>query len=91
MHYTANNTPKLNSLSGTAWAKAKERVRKKLKDISDKLIDLYSRRNNSEGFAFSKEEAMHKEFSDDFIYEETVDQEKAINDVISDMEKNANG
>ena len=88
MHYTANNTPKLNSLSGTAWAKAKERVRKKLKDISDKLIDLYSRRNNSEGFAFSKEEAMHKEFSDDFIYEETADQEKAINDVISDMEKN---
>lgn len=87
MHYTANNTPKLNSLSGTAWAKAKERVRKKLKDISDKLIDLYSRRNSSEGFAFSKESEMHKEFRDDFIYEETIDQEKAISDVISDMEQ----
>ena len=87
MHYTANNTPKLNSLSGTSWAKAKERVRKKLRDISDKLISLYSRRNESEGFAFSKETDMHNEFRDDFIYEETADQEKAINDVISDMEK----
>ena len=87
MHYSGNNTPKLNSLSGTAWARAKERVRNKLKDISDKLIDLYSRRNESSGFAFSKETDMHNEFSSDFTYEETIDQEKAINDVINDMEK----
>ncbi|MBP5445580.1 MAG: transcription-repair coupling factor [Acholeplasmatales bacterium] len=87
MHYTGNNTPKLNSLSGTSWARAKERVRNKLKDISDKLIDLYSRRENTEGFAFSKETNMHQEFKDDFVYEETADQEKAIEDVISDMEK----
>ncbi len=87
MHYTANNNPKLNSLSGTSWAKAKERVRNKLKDISDKLIKLYSQRNESEGFAFSKEDVMHEEFRQDFTYEETIDQEKAINDVIADMEK----
>ncbi len=88
MHYSGSTTPKLNSLYGTTWAKAKERVRNKVKDISDKLISLYSRRNESEGFAFSKETDMHNEFSNEFIYEETLDQEKAIEDVISDMEKN---
>lgn len=87
MHYQGNTTPRLSSLNGTSWKKAKERVKNKLKDISDKLIDLYSRRNESTGFAFSKESDMHHEFRDDFIYEETADQEKAINDVIVDMEK----
>ena len=87
MHYSGTTTPKLNNLYGTAWAKTKERVRNKVKDISDKLISLYSKRNESEGFSFSKETDMHKEFSDEFSFEETPDQEKAIVDVIDDMEK----
>jgi len=88
MHYSGTEHPKLNNLYGTSWAKTKERVRNKVKDISDKLINLYSKRNEAAGFSFSKETDMHKEFSDEFIYEETLDQEKAINDVITDMEKN---
>ena len=87
MHYSGTTTPKLNNLYGSAWAKTKERVRNKVKDISDKLINLYSQRNESEGFSFSKETSMHKEFSDEFSFEETIDQEKAIEDVIEDMEK----
>ena len=87
MHYSGNVTPKLNSLSSTSWTKAKERVRNKLRDISDKLISLYSRRNESTGFSFSKETDMHKEFSSEFNFEETPDQLKAIDDVISDMEQ----
>lgn len=69
-----------------AWERAKERVRKKVHDISDKLIKLYASRSQSVGFACDRDNAMQMEFENNFLYELTLDQEKAISDVKKDME-----
>jgi len=78
--------PKLNKLGSGDWEKTKQRVRKKIKDIADKLIKLYAARENAQGFAFSEDTDLQLDFEADFLYNETEDQIKAIEDVKKDME-----
>ncbi|MEC9484682.1 MAG: transcription-repair coupling factor [Candidatus Izemoplasma sp.] len=79
--------PKINRLGGTAWAKTKQRVRKRVKNIADKLIKLYAEREKAEGFAYSEDTELQKEFEREFPYIETDDQLSAIKDIKVDMEK----
>jgi transcription-repair coupling factor (superfamily II helicase) len=78
--------PKLHKLGSGEWAKTKQRVRKKVKDIADKLIKLYAAREQAEGFAYSQDTELQEEFEAEFPYQETEDQLKAIQDVKKDME-----
>ncbi|MBU1020389.1 MAG: transcription-repair coupling factor [Firmicutes bacterium] len=78
--------PLLNRLGGVEWAKTKQKVKRKIKDIADKLIKIYAEREQTKGFAFSKDTDLQLDFEADFLYEETVDQLKAIEDIKRDME-----
>ena len=78
--------PKLNKLGSADWAKTKQRVRKRIKDIADKLIKLYAAREEAKGFAFSEDTDLQTDFEAGFEYQETEDQIKAIEDVKRDME-----
>jgi len=78
--------PKLHKLGSGDWAKTKQRVRKKVKDIADKLIKLYAAREQAEGFAYSPDTELQTDFEAEFPYQETEDQLKAIKDVKKDME-----
>jgi len=77
---------KIHKLGGAEWAKTKQRVRKKVKDIADKLLKIYAAREEAKGFAFSPESDLQMDFENDFEYEETPDQLTAIEDVKRDME-----
>lgn len=77
--------PRLSKLGGSDWAKTKQRVRQKAKDIADQLIKLYAERENAPGFAFLEYADMEREFENDFPYIETLDQKKAIIEVLQDM------
>ena len=77
---------KITKIRTGAWEKAKERVRKKVHDISDKLIKLYAKRGSSIGFACEPDNNDQLEFENRFFYDLTEDQEKAINCVKEDME-----
>ncbi len=79
--------PKLNKMDKAEWAKTKQKVREKAANIAEKLIELYAKREASKGFAFLKDNELQKEFEDDFIYEATSDQIRAVEDVKKDMEK----
>ena len=78
--------PRLNKLGGTEWAKTKQKVRKKVKDIADKLIKLYAAREKAKGFQYSPDTDLMIDFEADFQYTETPDQLKAIEDIKNDME-----
>ena len=78
--------PKINKLGGTEWQKTKARVRAKVTDMADKLIKLYAERETKKGFAFSKDCDMSIDFENDFPYDLTVDQKKAISQIKGDME-----
>lgn len=79
--------PKLNKLGTNQWEKTKERVKNSVKDIAARLIKLYSQREQTSGFAFSKDTPLQEEFDNDFEYTLTSDQEKSINEIKEDMEK----
>ena len=77
---------KLSALGGNDWKKTKLKVSKKIEDMIDELLSLYATRKQPIGYAFSHDSELLREFEDDFEYELTPDQSKAIEDVKKDME-----
>ena len=78
--------PKINKLGGSDWNKIKARVKSKIHDIADKLLKLYAEREIREGYAFSKDTELQKQFDASFEYTETKDQLLAIEQIKNDME-----
>lgn len=76
--------PKLNHLNSSQWAKTKAAIRKKINDISEKLIKLYRERAQSKSDAY-KDVAEEEIFASEFSYVLTKDQIKAINEINSDL------
>ena len=76
----------IHEIGGTAWARTKARVKKRVHDISDKLIKIYSERKQAKGFAFPEDTPEQFEFENEFEYELTPDQARAIREIKSDME-----
>ncbi|MCK5862174.1 MAG: transcription-repair coupling factor [Candidatus Hydrogenedentes bacterium] len=78
--------PKIDRLGGASWARTRERVKRAVREITTELLKLYSTRENRDGYAFAADTPWQVEFEDAFEYEETPDQQRAINDVKRDME-----
>lgn len=78
--------PKLNTLGGPEWKKTRARVKKAVTGIARELVQLYAQRSRMQGHRFPADTPWQREFEEDFPYEETEDQEKAIRDVKQDME-----
>jgi len=79
-------TPVLDTLGGKSWEKVKSRVKKSAEKIAGELLKLYARRKIDRGYPFAAPDAYLKEFEAGFAYEETVDQHKAIEDALEDMQ-----
>ncbi len=79
-------THKLNRLGGTDWEKVRSKVKGHVADIAKELVELYAIRETSKGFAYGEDTQWQKEFEELFPYEETLDQQKAIDDTKKDME-----
>ena len=78
--------PHVDNLQGSRWEKTKSRVQKAVEEIATDLVDLYAAREILEGFTYSSDSYVFKEFEASFEYEETPDQLAAIEDVKRDME-----
>ncbi|TLU52082.1 MAG: transcription-repair coupling factor [Chlorobium sp.] len=87
--YTASESslPSLSKLGSSKWAAKKDKVRKKLRDIAINLIKVYAQRKMQPGFAFEPDSIFMREFEASFIFDETPDQFKAIEDVKKDMQE----
>lgn len=79
-------SPKIHSLNSSEWQKTKQRVRKKVDDLADKLIELYAARMKQAGFAYPKDDALQIQFEECFGYELTPDQQEAVKEIKADME-----
>lgn len=80
-------SPKINKLGGNEWQKTKRRVQSNIEDIADDLIDLYAKREAEKGFAFPKDDSMQNDFDNAFLYPETPDQLRSVDEIKRDMEK----
>ena len=79
--------PKINQLGTPTWLKSKEKTKSKIKKIAFDLIKLYAKRKKNKGYAFSQDTYMQSELEASFMYEDTIDQNKATNAIKEDMEK----
>ncbi len=78
--------PNISSLNSTAWVKAKQRIREKIRIEAERLIRIQAERKVKKGFAFSKDSALQEMFESEFEYDFTTDQERATVEIKSDME-----
>jgi transcription-repair coupling factor (superfamily II helicase) len=81
--------PKVNKLGSDAWVKLKDKTKARVKTIAFDLIKLYAQRKAQSGFAFTPDNYMMHELEASFMYEDTIDQAKAIADVKKDMEQSS--
>ena len=78
--------PKIHKLGSKVWQNLKASTKSKVKDIAKDLIQLYAKRKGAKGFAFSPDTYLQQELESSFMYEDTPDQEKAVQAVKRDME-----
>jgi len=79
--------PILSKLGGTDWERLKARTRKGVLKLAQELVELYAIRQSQPGFAFSPDTPLMREMEAAFIYEETRDQLRAINEIKENMEQ----
>ncbi|WP_236208722.1 transcription-repair coupling factor [Pseudomonas tohonis] len=75
----------LHRLGSEAWQKAKRKAAEQVRDVAAELLDIYARRAAREGYAFKDPMADYATFSAGFPFEETPDQQTAIDAVLADM------
>lgn len=81
------HSARLDKLGGTAWQSKKQRVKDAILAMAHDLIELYAQRELAEVEAMQPPSHDFKAFEALFPYDETPDQEKAIADVIGDLQK----
>lgn len=79
--------PPLNTLGGTRWKKAKEQAEKAVRDVAAELLQIQAVRESQPGHSFPPDVTWQREFEGSFIYEETLDQLRAITETKTDMER----
>lgn len=78
--------PHAAKLGGTGWEKTRSKARKAVEELAAELLEIYAKRQASQGFAFSPPDELFREFEATFPWEETPDQLSAIMDVLADMQ-----
>ena len=81
------NPPHIDRIGSKSWENRKNKVKKAVEDLAQKLIDLYSRRKISRGFPFPKDTEWQAAFEAAFPYEDTPDQITVTQEIKADMEK----
>ncbi len=77
--------PQLARLGGTAWQRAKRKVRDSLLSMAQDLLALHARRQVATRPPISPPDAVFREFEAGFAHEETPDQQRVIEEVLSDL------
>ena len=75
----------LDSLGGEAWQRRKSRMKERIREIAGELIRTAALRATRPGIV-AQADASYPQFVDRFPYEETDDQDRAIEDVLNDLE-----
>ena len=78
--------PKLDRLGGSTFAKKKSKVRTAVRQLADDLLKIYAQRAANTRPPLPEAARTYSEFEATFPFEETADQAKAIEDVLSDLE-----
>lgn len=81
-----DSQPQIFRLHDKGWKRTKERVQKEIESMAKELVEIYAARGALHGHAFSGDTTWQYEFESGFVYEETPDQIRAIEEIKRDME-----
>jgi len=82
---TAPELAPLHSLGGDAWERARKKAAEKVRDVAAELLAIYAQRQARGGESLPIDRQLVEEFGATFPFEETPDQETAIEAVLSDL------
>lgn len=76
----------LHRLGSDQWAREKKKAVEKIHDIAIELLDIYAKREAKPGHAYLIDEEEYTRFANGFAFEETIDQQLAIQSILHDMQ-----
>lgn len=79
--------PKLTTIGKGEWEKKKEKIKERLENIAAELLAVQARREEAHGFKYAPDSEFQRLFEEDFEYDETPDQIKAVAEIKKDMEE----
>jgi transcription-repair coupling factor (superfamily II helicase) len=82
---TAPELAPLHSLGGDAWERARRKAAEKVRDVAAELLAIYAQRQARGGESLPIDRQLVEEFGSTFPFEETPDQESAIEAVLNDL------
>ena len=83
--FSSDKSPRLTRLGSAEWSRTKEKVTAATQELAEEIIKLHSERQEVEGISYPSDSLWEQELSDSFEFEETPDQEDAIESVKLDM------
>ena len=82
-------TPRLSHLHSKDWENTKKKVKARVNDLAERLMQLYVERSKVKGFAFQEDDEFQQAFENEFEFPLTRDQQRALDEIKRDMESNS--
>ena len=79
------DTVPLHRLGSEQWQKTRRKAAEKVRDVAAELLNLQARRASRVGHSYGLERGLYARFAAGFEYEETDDQQTAIDAVLADL------
>jgi transcription-repair coupling factor (superfamily II helicase) len=79
--------PSLDKLGGKRWIQRKRKSQEAIEKMAEELLDLYARRAAAKGHDYGPDTVWQSEFEASFLYQETPDQLRAIDEVKDDLQR----
>ncbi len=83
-----NESAPWHKLGTDQWARIKQKAAQRARDVAAELLEIYARREAKQGIYFDTSIHEYNTFAASFPFEETPDQQSAIEDVLQDMGTN---
>ena len=77
---------RLHRIGGKRWKSLKRRTVAAINEMTAELLELYAARRARRGHAFPRDTRWQREMESSFLYEDTPDQRRAVEEVKRDME-----
>ena len=83
----SNKNPTISFLGSKKWLSDVSKTRKAVRLVAKELIELYANKKRKRPFQYSSENDLGGALAGSFPFIETLDQKRAISDVLNDMDK----
>lgn len=85
--YLGTEQPKIHRLSGSSWKSVTQKIKEEARILAKDLLRLYAERTIAEAPTSGAETEEERRLRLSFPYSETRDQQKAIDDITSDLQR----